>query len=193
VPERRQRPPRNRAHRPAAEPECPRGPLRQVPHSVRSRSDPAVCVISPAPCLPGVAGRPAQQKGFSETVARRQGKAFPFKRRRPPGAQISPFSVVSGEPNAATAPLPKLHAISPADCEFEVEGLYGRLRDAYKCALEALVADRKAKDVAEAERRGRSRRSRCGDCVCALTAEQQAPGRQLSIITIANSAIVAPA
>ena len=38
-----------------------------------------------------------------------------------------------------SSPLPKLHATSPADYEFEVKGLYGRLRDAYERVVEEVI------------------------------------------------------
>ena len=37
------------------------------------------------------------------------------------------------------APLPKLHGTSPSDYEFEVKGLYGRLRDTYERMVEEII------------------------------------------------------
>lgn len=37
------------------------------------------------------------------------------------------------------APMPKLHAASPADYEYEIKGLYGRLRDTYERVVEEVI------------------------------------------------------
>jgi hypothetical protein len=37
------------------------------------------------------------------------------------------------------APMPKLYATSPADYEYEIKGLYGRLRDTYERVVEEVI------------------------------------------------------
>lgn len=84
VPERRQRPERNRGAPADRRAGVPAGPFSSKRRTLSGcASKPAVCVISPARFSRGVAGRPAPQKGYGGTLrARHQGKAFPFMRDR---------------------------------------------------------------------------------------------------------------
>ena len=80
VPERRQRPERNRAHRPTAAPEHPRGPVRlgAAPCPVAQRS--GSVRHQPRSMSPGRCGASSPaERVWRDHRARHQGKAFPFQ------------------------------------------------------------------------------------------------------------------
>lgn len=79
VPVRRQRPARNRAHRPAARAGEPAGPFSSKRRTLSGcASKPAVWSSSPAPCFGALRGGQPRRKGMAGSSGRPSGEGFPL-------------------------------------------------------------------------------------------------------------------